>query len=415
VVQDSAASTSWVGAHRQAATPRLAQFEELNSEKIVSRRSTVLVRPNTTRQHLDERKSRTTSVQVKSSKPTETKTNDLGDIRLVLKYTEETVLPDFEYRELLDLLMEDNLDVIRALGSVTTEKEDVGRCLSHIFEYKGKAEELIICLTCNEVDQQDDPDVLFRANSLATKAFDYYLKLVGLPYLHNTLEDVIKEVYTTKKPCELDPTRVEKTDDLSKHFVNLRAFADEICGRIFNSVEMCPHKIRRICHALQQKVIKRYPEEQIETVKYTSISGFLFLRFFCPAILGPKLFDLMKDHPDMKTSRILTLLAKTLQNLSNLCEFGYKEAYMTDMNALILERTNDFRNFIDIICTLPDPPRREQSPEINYGREMATIHRHLANNFSVIQETDPKSPSIKKLKGTLNRLALVREAYELIS
>ena len=92
-----------------------------------------------------------------------------------------------------------------------------------------------------------------------------------------------------------------------------------------------------------------YSEEEIETVKYTAISGFLFLRFFCPSILGPKLFDLMKEHPDMKTSRILTLLAKTLQNLANLCEFEYKEAYMTDMNSFIKEKTPDFKSFIDTV------------------------------------------------------------------
>ena len=63
--------------------------------------------------------------------------------------------------------------------------------------------------------------------------------------------------------------------------------------------------MRRICHALQQKVIERYPSEQIEVVKYTAVSGFLFLRFFCPAVLGPKLFDLMKEHPGMKTARYL--------------------------------------------------------------------------------------------------------------
>lgn len=65
--------------------------------------------------------------------------------------------------------------------------------------------------------------------------------------------------------------------------------------------------MRRICNALQQKVINKYPAEQIEIVKYTAISGFLFLRFFCPAVLGPKLFDLMKEHPEMKTARYLVL------------------------------------------------------------------------------------------------------------
>ena len=169
--------------------------------------------------------------------------NSCGDIRIVLKYTEETVLPDQEYEELLDVLMKDKLDIIRALGQVTNEKEDVGRCLSQIFETKGKGEDLIICLTCDEVEKTKDPSVLFRANSLATKAFDYYLKLVGLPYLHQTLQDVVKEVYATKKACEVDPTRLEKTDDIEKNFANLTAFEEDICSRIFGSIDGVPQLV----------------------------------------------------------------------------------------------------------------------------------------------------------------------------
>ena len=166
--------------------------------------------------------------------------SELGDLRLVLKYTEETVLPSVEYTELLSLPLDERLDVVRALSKVTHEKEDVGRCLSQIFEAKGRAEDLIIALTCDEVEQTDDSDVLFRANSLATKTFDYYLKLVALPYLHSTIEEVIREIYATKKPCEVDPTRMDKSEDLSRNFANLLSFAEEICFRIFSSVEQCP-------------------------------------------------------------------------------------------------------------------------------------------------------------------------------
>ena len=314
------------------------------------------------------------------------KEKQLGDIRLVLKYTEEVVLPDIEYLELLDLLKEDNFSIIRALGKVTNEKEDVGRCISQVFEHTGKVEDLIICLTCDEVENTSDPEVLFRANSLATKTFDYYLKLIGLEYLHSVLENIIKDIYSSKKSCELDPTRLEKTEDIQKNLLYLQSLTDDTCTAIFNSLELLPHKIRRICTALQNKVQEIYPKDKLDIVKYTCISGFLFLRFFCASILGPKLFNLMKDHPDMKTSRNLTLLAKTIQNLSNLCEFGYKEVYMKDMNDSILKWTLKFKEFIDNICVIPDPPRREESPTINYGREMATVHRHILSNYDALSK-----------------------------
>ena len=34
-----------------------------------------------------------------------------------------------------------------------------------------------------------------------------------------------------------------------------------------------------------------------EDVCYTSVSGFVFLRFFAPAILNPKLFQMRNEHP----------------------------------------------------------------------------------------------------------------------
>lgn len=41
---------------------------------------------------------------------------------------------------------------------------------------------------------------------------------------------------------------------------------------------------------IRSKVESTYQADQIKVVKYTSISAFVFLRFFGPAIINPKLF-----------------------------------------------------------------------------------------------------------------------------
>jgi len=92
---------------------------------------------------------------------------------------------------------------------------------------------------------------------------------------------------------------------------------------------------RYICYCLQRYVINKWPNERL--VKTRVVSGFIFLRLICPAILNPRQFNLLSgknsrnqiryvnfqhnfvlEPPSPAASRSLVMIAKCLQNLANL-------------------------------------------------------------------------------------------------
>lgn len=110
----------------------------------------------------------------------------------------------------------------------------------------------------------------------------------------------------------------------------------KVLDAINATLDQCPMPLRKIFNHMQTEVENKFPD--VADIRYIVVSGFIFLRFFCPAILGPKLFGLRSYLPDFNTARTLTLSAKVLQNLANLVDFAQKEPYMIDMNEFIQER-----------------------------------------------------------------------------
>lgn len=118
----------------------------------------------------------------------------------------------------------------------------------------------------------------------------------------------------------------------------LQGYLGDTVDAIVGSVDKCPPLMRAAFKQLRRRVEEQFPSEQHEVgatagpggghkvpgggrapssvplpqqeVRYFSISGFLFLRFFAPAVLTPKLFGLREQHADPRTGRTLLLLAK---------------------------------------------------------------------------------------------------------
>lgn len=297
----------------------------------------------------------------------------LGALRLKVRLVEDRILPSVYYQPLIHLLVEsvispaemEDSSALTMLEEVTTveSRQDVAMTLVKIYLGQGLVVPFLDYLNTREVNQTTDPNTLFRSNSLSSKAMEQFMKAVGMLYLHEVLKPIINRIFDERKYIELDPCKInlnrtrrisfkgavseEEVRDSSVEM--LQVYLTSIIESIVGSVDQCPPVMRVAFKQLHKRVEEQFTEPENEDVKYLAISGFFFLRFFAPAILTPKLFQLRDQHADTRTSRTLLLLAKALQSVGNLgLQLGHgKEQWMAPLHPIILRSVSSVKDFLD--------------------------------------------------------------------
>merc|ERR1711916_401170 len=239
------------------------------------------------------------------------------------------------YGDLVDLLCQPDLGFVTAICNACHPSKQAAILDSVV--YVMERQEKTIAIIKHGITQ--------TVNELMTA----YAKTIGKNYLVNTLKRLVTLLFSSTEGFEVNPAKADPDDDLVENLNNLMDWCERFVEQIVQTVDAAPIQFREICQHLQVETAPKFPKSQ-----HMVVGGFIFLRFFCPAILSPQQSELANDLPTPEQRRRLVLVAKALQNLSNGVQYGSKEAYLNSFNEFIEDYQVILYDYFDAMATLPE-------------------------------------------------------------
>lgn len=332
--------------------------------------------------------------------------NELPLIRMKVRHQTVHILPMDLYQDFTKFLMTDYHMMCEQLEPQMSvrEKEEFATTLVHVMHKLSKAKGFLCDIVMSEIDRLDNEHLTFRGNSIATKAMEAYMKLVGERYLHDTLGDFVRTLVDSEEDCEVDPTKVPNNVTLQCHQTNLEMYADMAWVKIISSYCYFPNELREVFTSFREHCRQRGKEDFSDNL----ISASIFLRFLCPAILSPSLFNLTQEYPHEKAARNLTLIAKTIQTLANFNKYGPKEEFMTFMNRFIEKEAQNMKSFLRKISS--DESENQfltYDGYIDLGRELSQLQ-------TMLEDVLARSPELtqQRLGGLSTILTALSDAMQ---
>eukprot|EP00029_Vermamoeba_vermiformis_P012681 TRINITY_DN757_c0_g1_i3.p1 TRINITY_DN757_c0_g1~~TRINITY_DN757_c0_g1_i3.p1 ORF type:complete len:1533 (-),score=248.89 TRINITY_DN757_c0_g1_i3:102-4700(-) len=341
------------------------------------------------------------------------------------------------YKELEEILLNRDKTFLSTIFAVTapTETDPVAKACVYLAHSRGTAAELIQFFATQEVMSSATENTLFRMNSVSSKMFKFYSKLVGTKYLYFTLALVINELNTVAQNAaeaaeklnndddkkasllnfemEVDPSKIKDANiDIDQNVFQLAAACQKIFSVIKTGSEKVPMEFRQIFQRISYSIMDKYGSDD---AVMKAVSGLLFLRFITPALTAPHYYGLLPSPPNTVAQRQLVLIGKVLQNLANMTTLGAKEQFMTNFEDFMQRNIPKMRQLYAVLLDPATPFNQKMKlelavPENVRLNSLAMMHTHIVRNEAKIRtalQSLPDEERAQAMTGMLNDL-LVR-------
>ena len=214
----------------------------------------------------------------------------------------------------------------------------------------------------------------------------------------------------TQTEADADP---EVQEIVKKRMKTLENHITHFLSSMYSALNKVPYGIRFLCKAIKNLVGERFPGVSPDTTAIM-VGGFFYLRFINPIITAPHVpsINILSKAPTPNGRRALTLLAKTLQTMSNLATT--REAYMKPLEPFLFRNHEALKTFLNNLCDVPDfhqqlemeaflaLSKRQISLELRW-KEICNIHKLLITYREqlIVEESDSLALILDELKSRI--------------
>ncbi|SCU90650.1 LADA_0F05556g1_1 [Lachancea dasiensis] len=236
-------------------------------------------------------------------------------VEIISNFDIHTAKATIEKNKLVDryvsqLLVSPRLLSLAARVCPANEIDAFASSLLGIFEIKNASHIVVVELMKDEIQNASRYADVLRRNSCATRALSMLSRLKGTQYLRQTLKPVLMSIIESNEAFEIEKITLEDPE-AEKNVKLFTKYLKLLIDSVANSVSSFPPEFFLICQAIYLSVQEKFPG--YESV---AVGSFIFLRFFCPAIVSPDAENIV-DVVTAKQKRSFVTLAKVVQNIAN--------------------------------------------------------------------------------------------------
>lgn len=304
----------------------------------------------------------------------------IGELMINLNMKTTYMLPNSQYKNFENILKNISIEsVIKQIETKVTSNnlEYYSTILINIFEKMDRIDaffDILIKYEFNKLhkmrlnNQQFGVKFngLFRGNSILSKSLEIYTLRIGTPYLQSLLKEFIEQIIRENLNCEAAEAEAdaeaeaeaeaegdgdgekgkEVDEDDNEASDNLLKYIEMLWNKVYNSSNDIPIQIKKQWKSLRLNI------ELLNNDKsylYNGLNSFIFLRFLCPSILNPKLYNILNVKYNDKVQNTLNLISKTIMIFSMRLKFQkHKDPELIKFNEdFLVKYDNEIVEFLD--------------------------------------------------------------------